>query len=161
MIAVYAISANPPTWGHADIMMRAAKKFTTLYWCFAQNTSKSSLFSSSDKMQMMQVYLDYYQLNNVVIKEITGATARFAQSVEADFLIRGLRSTADFQWEYEISIGNRGMAKEIETVCLFTKPHYATISSSIVRELALLGESIKQYVHPKVESLILKTLKKD
>ena len=156
MIAVYPISSNPPTWGHADIMMRAAEKFKKLYWCCAHNPNKESLFSVEDKLKMMQVYVDYYKLTNVELRVIEGATARFASEVKADFIIRGLRSTADFQFEYEISIGNRGIAKEIETICMFTKPHYATISSSIVRELAGLAETISQYVHPKVEKLVVK-----
>lgn len=159
MIAVYAISANPPTWGHADIMMRAAEKFDEIYWCCAYNPKKESLFSLEEKIEMMQIYVDYYKLTNVKLHVIEGATARFASEVGAQLLIRGLRSTADFQFEYEISIGNRGIAKDIETICMFTKPHYATISSSIVRELAGLGETIKQYVHPKVEKMVAKKFK--
>ena len=154
MIAVYAISSNPPTWGHADIMMRAAEKFDKLYWCCAHNPAKKSLFSLEEKLKMMQIYVDYYKLKNVELDTIEGATARYASEKGAKFMIRGLRSTADFQFEYEISIGNRGIDKDIETICMFTKPHYATISSSIVRELAGLGESISQYVHPKVEKII-------
>jgi pantetheine-phosphate adenylyltransferase len=153
-IALYAISANPPTWGHADIMMRAAKKFDKLYWVFATNPNKKSLFSDAEKKQMMQIYVDYYGLNNVVIDKAEGAVVRYAKNIKADSLIRGLRSSSDFQYEYELSIGNRGIAKNIETFCMFTKPHFATISSSIVRELASLQEEIKQYVHKDVKNII-------
>ncbi len=158
-IALYAISANPPTWGHADIMMRAAKKFDKLYWVFATNPNKSSLFSDDEKTQMMQIYVDYYGLKNVIIDKVEGAVARYAREVSADCLIRGLRSSSDFQYEYELSIGNRGIAKNIETLCMFTKPHYATISSTIVRELASLHEEIKQYVHRDVKEVIINKFK--
>ncbi|MAZ48561.1 MAG: pantetheine-phosphate adenylyltransferase [Halobacteriovoraceae bacterium] len=154
-IALYAISANPPTWGHADIMMRAAKKFDKLYFVYATNPKKQSLFSDQEKEQMMKIYVDFYGLENVIIDKAEGAVVRYAKNVKADCLIRGLRSSSDFQYEYELSIGNRGIAKNIETFCMFTKPHYATISSSIVRELASLQEEIKQYVHKDVKEIIV------
>lgn len=154
LIAVYAISGDPPTWGHADIMMRASKKFDRVYWAIAHNPAKDYLFSVEDKLRMMQVYLEYFQLNNVEILPIEGSVAQFAKKVKASFMIRGLRSSSDFQLEYELSIGNRGIAKNIETICMFTKPHYATVSSSIVRELARLEEKISQYVHPDVEKIV-------
>lgn len=158
-VALYAISANPPTWGHADIMMRAAKKFDHLYWVFASNPKKQSLFTDVEKSEMMQIYVDYYGLKNVTIDKCEGAVVRYAKNVKADCLIRGLRSSSDFQYEYELSIGNRGIAKSIETFCMFTKPHFATISSSIVRELASLQEEIKQYVHKEVKEIITSKFK--
>ena len=158
-IALYAISADPPTWGHADIMMRAAKKFDKMYWVYATNPKKQSLFSDDEKARMMQIYVDFYGLENVIIDKAEGAVVRYAKNVHADCLIRGLRSSSDFQYEYELSIGNRGIAKNIETFCMFTKPHYATISSSIVRELASLNEEIKQYVHREVKEIIVSKFK--
>ncbi len=157
--AVYAISADPPTWGHADIMMRAAKKFDKVYWVIGINPNKTGMFSTAQKIEMMEIYLKHYKLDNVIIQSVEGSIAKYAQQQNAAFLIRGLRSSSDYQMEFELSVGNRGINKELETVCMFTKPHYATISSSIVREIALLGENISQYVHPRVESLIKNTIK--
>jgi pantetheine-phosphate adenylyltransferase len=152
--ALYAISADPPTWGHADIMMRASKKFSRVIWAIAQNPDKSYLFSIEEKKQMMQIYIDHYKLDNVEIMIVTGSTARFAKDENISFLIRGLRSSSDYQMEFELSVGNRGIAKKIETICMFSKPHYATISSSIVRQIALLDEEISQYVHSEVAKII-------
>jgi pantetheine-phosphate adenylyltransferase len=135
-------------------MMRAANKFSHLHWVFANNTSKKAMFSSQDKLNMMKIYVDHYKLTNVIIDSVEGSVARFASKVQADYLIRGLRSSSDYQMEYELSVGNRGIDKNLETICMFTKPHYATISSSIVRELAVLNEPITQYVHPKVEEMV-------
>ena len=159
-IVVYAISANPPTWGHADIMMRASLKFDKLFWIAGNNTQKTSLFSNKDRTDMMQYYVNYYKLDNVVIESFDGATVRYAEKVGAQFLLRGLRNSSDFQAELELSAGNRGLTKEVETICMFCKPHFATISSSIVRELAILGERIDQYVHPKIVSIIREKLTK-
>jgi len=151
---LYPISANPPTWGHADIMMRAAKKFDQLYWVAASNSSKNYLFSPEQRVKMMQAYVDYYKLKNVKVLSHEGAVVRLAEKLDANFLLRGLRNSSDFQKELELAAGNRGLNKEIETVCFFSKPHFATISSSLVRELALLGESIDQYVLPSLAQSI-------
>ena len=114
-----------------------------------------------ERLEMMKQYVDYYKLKNVKLAGHQGAIIRYAESVGARFLLRGLRNTTDFQMELELAAGNRGINKEIETVCLFTKPHYATISSTLVRELAMLGEQIDQYVHPKISDTILKKLSQE
>lgn len=158
-IIVYPTSANPPTWGHADIMMRAAKQFDKLIWAIATNPKKGSLgFTVEEKIKMMQSYVDYYQLSNVEVLPCEGAVARFAKNHGAQFILRGLRNTTDFQMELELAAGNRGIEKDIETICMFSKPHFATISSSLVRELAMLDEKIDQYVLPSLAPLIKQKL---
>ena len=100
------------------------------------------------------------KLKNVQVSSYEGAIVRYALELKASFLLRGLRNTTDFQMELELAAGNRGIDKTVETVCMFTKPHFATISSSLVRELAMLGEKIDQYVHPDIIPLIQKRFKK-
>lgn len=160
-IIVYPISANPPTWGHADIMMRAAKHFDKVIWVAATNPKKSYMFTPEERLEMMQAYVDYYKLKNVEVCEYTGTIARFAEQRSAEFLLRGLRNSSDYQMELELSVGNRGISKEIETICLFAKPHFATISSTLIRELALLNERIDQYVMPSIAKKILHKLHGD
>jgi pantetheine-phosphate adenylyltransferase len=155
---VYAISANPPTWGHADLMMRAAQKFDEVYWLAAQNPQKSCIFSVEQRKTMMQHYVDYYKLKNVTVDFHEGVVVRYAKEKEVQFLLRGLRNSSDFQMELELSTGNRGIAKNVETICMFSKPHFATISSSLVRELAFLGEKINQYVLPSVAKIVNEVL---
>ena len=159
-IIVYPISGNPPTWGHADLMQRASAKFDQVHWVAAINPEKKQLFSMDERMEMMKTYVDYYKLKNVTVGGHSGAIVRYALDLKASFLLRGLRNTTDFQMELELAAGNRGIDKSVETVCMFTKPHFATISSSLVRELAILGENIEQYVHPKIIPLIQRSLKK-
>ncbi len=153
-IIVYPTSANPPTWGHADIMARAARLFDKVYWVAAKNQKKSFVFSLDQRVSMMEAYVKHYQLKNVVVEGFEGAIIRYAQQKKAKFLLRGLRNTTDFQAELELAAGNRGIDKHIETFCLFAKPHFATISSSLIRELAGLGEKIDQYVLPSIQDLI-------
>lgn len=158
-IIVYPTSANPPTWGHADIMMRASKRFDKLIWSIASNPKKDNQgFSIDEKLKMMKAYVDYYELKNVEVLHCEGAVVRFAKLHGAQFILRGLRNTTDFQMELELAAGNRGIDKNIETICMFSKPHFATISSSLVRELAILDEKIDQYVLPSLVPLIKKRL---
>ena len=157
-IIVYPISGNPPTWGHADLMMRAANSFDKVYWVAAVNPQKDPIFDQEFKTKMMQAYVDYYKLKNVEVAAHAGTIIRYAEQVKAGFLLRGLRNTSDFQLELDLAAGNRGINKEIETICMFTKPHYATISSTLVRELAMLGEKIDQYVLPSLAPEIIKRL---
>ncbi len=158
-IIVYPISASPPTWGHADIMMRAAHKFDHVYWVAAKNSQKLPIFNDLERTEMMQSYVNYYQLENVTVDSHSGAMIRYANDKQAKFLLRGLRNTSDFHKELELAAGNRGIDKEVETICMFSKPHFATISSSLVRELAGLNERIDQYVLPSIVSRVLEKLK--
>ena len=161
-IIVYPITGNPATWGHADIMNRAAENFDEVHWVAASNPHKSSkTFSSEERVEMMEKYVKYYKLENVIVSSHSGTVIRYAEKVGAQFLLRGLRNTTDFQLELELAAGNRGINKNIETVCMFTKPHFATISSSLVRELAYLGEKIDQYVLPSIAPLILSKFDKE
>jgi len=159
-IVIYPTSANPPTWGHADILNRAAKMFEKVYWTAANNPGKSLAFSLEERLSMMQDYVQYYKLTNVVIDHFEGATIRYAMEKEAGFILRGLRSTSDFHFELELATGNRGIDKEVETICMFAKPHFATLSSTLVRELAMLDEKITQYVLPSVAEKVYRGLKK-
>ena len=97
-------------------------------------------------------YGDTETLRNdrIIVDSFEGAAIRYAESIDVDFILRGLRNTSDLQFELEMATANRGMCKKIETVCMFAKPHYATLSSSLVRDIAFLGETIDQYVHPYV-----------
>jgi pantetheine-phosphate adenylyltransferase len=160
-IIVYPISANPPTWGHADIMMRAANNFDKVYWVAAVNPGKSYMFTEEERLSMMKAYVTYYKLKNVEICSHEGTVARFAEEKGAQFLLRGLRNSSDYQMELELSVGNRGISKDIETICMFAKPHFATISSTLIRELAILNERIDQYVMPSIAKKILKKLHGD
>ena len=159
-IIVYPTSANPPTWGHADIMARAAQQFDTLYWLAAKNPYKELEIPLKDRLIMMKEYVDYFKFTNVVVDHFEGAVIRYAEKMKASFLLRGLRNTTDFHLELELAAGNRGINKNIETVCMFAKPHFATISSSLIRELASLEERIDQYVLPSVAERIKQLYKK-
>jgi pantetheine-phosphate adenylyltransferase len=93
-------------------------------------------------------------LNNIEVDAFEGSAIRYTERIGANFILRGLRNTSDLQFELDMATANRGISKKVETVCMFSKPHYATLSSSMVKEIAILGEKIDQYVHPYVAQKI-------
>ena len=155
---LYPISGNPPSWGHGDVLDRAARIFSRVTWALAVNPSKTYLFSTEERLDMMGEYVRHYSLNNVTIETYQGATVRFAEKIGANLILRGLRNATDLQAEMEQAVGNRGINDSIETITLFTSPRYSVISSSIIRELAQLGENLEPYVLPEVATRIQRIL---
>ena len=147
---LYPISGNPPTWGHADVMERAARCFDHVTWALAINPGKSYLFPQQDRLEMMEEYVRHFKLANVALAAYEGATVRFAERIGARMILKGLRNASDLQAEMEQALGNRGLNDAIETLAMFTSPRFSVLSSSLIRELALLGEDISPYVHPAV-----------
>jgi pantetheine-phosphate adenylyltransferase len=148
--ALYPISGNPPTWGHADVMARAAQVFARVTWALAVNPLKRYDCPQEVRLEMMRDYVRHLGLKNVTVDAFEGATARFAERIDAGVIVKGLRNAQDLQAEMEQAFGNRGINAGIETVVLFTQPRYGAISSSLIRELAQLGENIDEYVLPSV-----------
>jgi pantetheine-phosphate adenylyltransferase len=109
-------------------------------------------------MAMMEDYVRHFELNNVTIESYEGATVRYAEKIGAQLILKGLRNASDLQAEMEQAIGNRGMNSSIDTITFFTSPRYSVISSSLIRELALLGEDLETYVLPSVAERIREAL---
>jgi pantetheine-phosphate adenylyltransferase len=112
------------------------------------------MFTQEERMRMMQEYVDHFQLTNVTVDAYIGATIRYVQSKGSRVIVKGLRSTDDFHPEQQQALGNAMLAPDVETFCLFGRPERFQISSSLVRELALLGESIEAYVLPSVARMV-------
>ena len=160
-IAVYPTSANPPTYGHADILVRTTKQFDHVFWSAAINSEKNYIFNADIRKRMMNEYVEYYDLKNVTVESFTGSTIRYVQERKAKTIVKGLRSLDDFQGEFQQAVGNKGIDPEIETFCLFGKPDLFAINSTLVRELAYLGESIEAYVLPSVADIVMNIIKKN
>jgi pantetheine-phosphate adenylyltransferase len=157
-IILYPGTFCPPTIGHGDLVIRAARRFDTVLWAIGVNPAKECFLSVEERMDMLNHITEESRRSgttNVKVVSFEGPAIRYAEKVGAAFILRGLRNTSDLQLELEMATANRGISKQIETVCMFSKPHYATISSSIVREVAFLGEEIGQYVHPYVARKII------
>lgn len=160
-IVLYPGSFCPPTIGHGDLVERAARCYDKILWAVGVNPGKQYLFTVEERLDMMRHIVDDAKgkgIDNVIVDAFEGSAVRYAEKIGAGFILRGLRNTSDLQFELEMAAANRGICKNIETICMFSKPHYTTLSSSIVREIAFLDEKIDQYVHPYVISRILKKI---
>lgn len=132
-IAIFPGTFDPFTVGHADIAERAVKVFDKLIIAFGLNSNKTRFLPIEKIMNSVETL---YQDNpKIHVQTFEGLTANFARKVGANYLVRGLRNTTDFEYENTISQGNKHLNKELETVFLITDPKLAYISSSIVREI--------------------------
>ncbi len=148
-IALFAGAFDPPTLGHMDIINRASHVCDQLIVAVAENHSKQALFSVEERRAMLQEAAASYPYVEVV--SFAGLTVDFAKKRKALFLLRGIRSAADLDYESEMAAANRQMSG-IETLLLFgLSPH---ISSSLVREIAHFGGPLEGFVPPKVEALL-------
>ena len=158
MHALYPISGNPPTFGHADIAARASRLFSQVTWALGFNPNKTYEVPVETRLEMMRDYVAHLKLDNVNVAAYEGATVRFAEKTGAEVLVKGLRNPADLQAEMEQAFGNRGMNPQMETVVLLASPEHALVNSTLIRELIKLGENVDRYVLPSVAESMRKAL---
>ena len=143
-IAVYAGSFDPLTNGHLNIARRAAKIFDTLIVAVYAFPEKNLLFSVDERVALWQEVIEHEQMSNVRIDKFTELTVDYVRSVGGQAIIKGLRSTADFESEFQQGLMNHTLAPEIETVCLFTNLEQLYVSSSLLKQVARLGGNVTE-----------------
>ncbi len=152
--ALYPGTFDPIHLGHIDIAARSAAIFDELIVGIYDRPAKNTLFVVEERVAMAREALSY--LDNVHVMTYSGLTAEFARAIGARAIVRGLRVISDFEWEYQMALTNRRLAPEIEFVCLMTRQEYAFLSSSIVKEVALLGGDMSQMAPPAVAAALEK-----
>jgi pantetheine-phosphate adenylyltransferase len=151
-IAVVPGSFDPITYGHLDIITRAAKVFDEIYISVLNNSSKRPLFTVEERMALIkQVTKD---IPNVKVDTFHGLLVEYAASVNANAIVRGLRAVSDFEYEMQITSMNRLLDKGIETFFIMTNNQYSFLSSSIVKEVAQYHGEISELVPPEVETAL-------
>jgi len=148
LIAVYPGTFDPVHLGHVDIATRSAALFDRLVVAVYDQPMKNLLFPAPKRVEMMARALAH--IPNVTVTNYGGLTVDFVRSVGARVIIRGLRVIKDFELEYQMALANRQLAPDIDTVCLMTRLEYAFLSSTIVREIAIVGGSVENLVPPHV-----------
>jgi pantetheine-phosphate adenylyltransferase len=143
-LALYPGSFDPFTFGHLDIIERASRLFGTLVVTIAKNSSKSALFSPQERKKLIEECTSH--LPNVRVEIFDGLLVDFAQSKNAEALVRGLRQVSDFDYEFRMAFANRRLAPEVETIFLMTSERHALINASIVREIHLHNGDISSFV---------------
>lgn len=135
--AIYAGSFDPFTLGHLDIVNRAALIFDEIIIAISKNTSKKSLFTSDEKLEMTKKVIKNHSPQNVkVIQFSDGLIVDLAKKEGANVLLRGLRSSIDMEYEMNMAAANKTQNKEIESIFLMSDEKYRFVSSSLVKELA-------------------------
>lgn len=142
--AIYPGSFDPVTFGHLDVISRASKVVDHLIVGVLNNTSKSPLFSVEERVTMLKKAVK--SLPNVEIQSFSGLLVDFAAASGASVIVRGLRAVTDFEYELQMSQTNRKIAPEVDTVFFTTSLQYAYLSSSTVKEIAMFGGDISQFV---------------
>lgn len=146
--AAYTGTFDPITNGHADVIRRAATLFSKLYVAVAQNTSKKSIFTPEERIQLARQSLA--DLDNVEVMGSSGLVVDFAREHDVTVLVRGVRGVGDYEYERQMALMNRDLDTNLETVLLCPSPQYSHISSTLVREIALFDGNISGLVPPPV-----------
>lgn len=133
-IAVYPGSFDPITNGHLDIIERASRLYDKLIVGVLSNGNKNPLFTSDERMQMIREVTKH--LDNVEVDTFEGLLVDFANSKNATVIVKGLRTVADFEYEFQMALLNKALNPEYETMFMMTNTKYSYISSSMVKELA-------------------------
>ena len=148
-IAIFPGSFDPFTIGHASIVRRGLEMFDKIVIGVGYNTNKRSFLTPEERVAAIEkVYASEARVKVVAYDDLTADLARREQ---ARFVLRGIRSVKDFEYERDIAGINHRLSG-VETVVLFTEPHYADISSTIVRELLAFGKDVSEFL-PQVASL--------
>jgi pantetheine-phosphate adenylyltransferase len=147
-IAVYPGSFDPVTNGHLDIAKRAARLFDTLIVAVYAFPAKNLLFSIDERLQLWREVIAEENLTNIQVEQYTELSVEYVRSVGGIAIIKGLRSPNDFESEFRQGLMNRKLAPEIETVCLLTDLENLFVSSSLLKEVALLGGDVNDLLPP-------------
>ena len=145
---MYPGTFDPITNGHVDIASRAAKMFDRVVVAIAANPGKAPLFPLEQRIELARTALA--GLPNVEVTGYAKLTVEFARENGLGFMLRGLRAVSDFEFEFQLANMSRHIAPEIETVFLTPKEQFTFISSTLVREIAVLGGDVSEFVHPSV-----------
>jgi pantetheine-phosphate adenylyltransferase len=146
--AIVPGSFDPPTNGHLDIIERAARMFDSVTVAVVVNSAKSPLFTLAERVEMLKEVCAH--LPNVTVGSFTGLLVEYAALRGAGVIVRGLRAVTDFEYELQMALTNRRLAPDIETVFMMPGGEYSYLSSSIVKEIALLGGSVEGLVPDSV-----------
>jgi pantetheine-phosphate adenylyltransferase len=153
-IAVCPGSFDPVTNGHLDIIARSSKMFDKVIVAVLRNSSKNSLFTIEERVELLKSTCAQYE--NVEVDSFSGLLIDFLKLKEANFIVKGLRAVSDFEYEMQMALMNSKLAPEIETIFLMTSNKYSFISSSLIKEVIKLGGDISGLVPAQAEEELIK-----
>ncbi|HLV08236.1 MAG TPA: pantetheine-phosphate adenylyltransferase [Croceibacterium sp.] len=154
-VGLYPGTFDPVTLGHADIFRRGSKLVDQLVIGVTTNPSKDPMFSPQERIAMVEAEVARLGLGNVRVVGFDALLMKFAESVGASMIIRGLRAVADFEYEYQMAGMNQQLNQRIETVFLMADVSLQPIASKLVKEIALFGGEVAPFVSETVREQIV------
>jgi len=155
--AVYPGTFDPITNGHQDLVRRAAGIFDRVVVGIAANPGKAPLFALAERVELAQEVLA--GLGNVTVLGYSGLTVDFAREQGCGVVLRGLRAVSDFEFEFQLATMSRQLDSAVDYVFMTPQAQFTFISSTLVREIALYGGDVSQFVHPAVVAALAKRRK--
>ena len=149
-IAIYPGTFDPITLGHLNIIQRAAQLADMLVVAVAENAEKTPMFDVETRVNMIK--RDIHNLNNIniIVKPFDNLLVEFAKQMGASFVVRGLRTGTDYEYENQMAAVNHCMCPEIDTILMFATVGTGFVASSIVKSIARLGGDVSPFVTPEV-----------
>lgn len=157
--AIYPGSFDPVTLGHLDIIERASTLFDRLIVVAMHNVNKHPVFTAQERKQLLERATKH--LPNVSVDCFDGLLADYASQHGACTIVKGLRAMSDFESEFQMALANRKLNPQVDTVFLTTSAEYMYLSSSMVKDIAVHGGRISDFVSPELEDEILLRMRKD
>ena len=150
--AIYPGTFDPITYGHIDLVQRAAPLFDKVIVAIAINPGKQPVFSLEERVALAKETLQ--GLDNVEVRGFEGLLVNEAINMGANVIIRGLRAVSDFEYELQLATMNRRMQSQVETLFLTPAENLSFVSSSLVKEIAVLGGDVSEFVAPCVQTAL-------
>lgn len=151
-IAIYPGTFDPITLGHLNILEKASVLFDEVVLAVANFTGKNTMFSLDERVSLCKASSSH--LCNVKVADFDGLVVDFARKMHSNIMIRGMRAMSDFEYELSLALTNKKLAPELETIFLVPNLRFMYQSSSMIKQLALLGSELKDYVPPCVEEAL-------
>lgn len=150
--AVYPGTFDPITNGHLDILERAVNLFDRVIIAIAVENYKNTLFNLEERRQLVEAACKH--LPRTEVRTFDGLLMEFVEAMDAQAIIRGLRAVSDFEYEMQMAMMNKRLNSDVETVFLMSATKYSFLSSSIIKQVALLDGSVKGLVPVEVEEAL-------
>jgi pantetheine-phosphate adenylyltransferase len=155
--AVYPGTFDPITFGHLDVIKRGSALFEELVVAVSEHPEKQPLLTLEERAEMVRQATAQYP--NVRVETFTGLAVEFLRSQDMQVILRGIRTVSDFEYESQMALTNRHLAPDIETVFVMSDPHYAHLSSQLIREVVARGGDVSAFVPVYVARVLSERLK--
>jgi pantetheine-phosphate adenylyltransferase len=151
---IYPGTFDPITYGHLDVLSRAARLFDQVTLAIASNPGKGPLFGAEQRVEMIKPNVEKFR--NVTVTTFDGLLVDFAIAQKADAIIRGLRALSDFEFEFNMALMNRHLEPTLETIFVMPNETYSYTSSNLVKQVARYGGDVAHFVPGNVADALKK-----